>query len=142
MWPPKLEFDEPSEELTPGQMHDRWEGMTNMQADDLRRLEESERYGLYLEDSGPDSGVERDDPPIPGGPLDDAIHLATTPRDEWGADEKEEAIEAENFLKRTVPQFDQDEGEALLPDEPPRIHRGEIALMRWASDPDKDDGWP
>jgi len=95
---------------------------------------------VYLDEAEGNQGD--DDPPIPGGPLDDAIHLAETPRGEWGADERAEADEAINFTKRTLPQFDDEEGESLLPDEQPRVHKGEVALQRWAIDPVPDDEFP
>jgi len=137
---PDLDFETDTEELTPGQAHDRWEDVTNLQADDLQRLEESERNDLYLEQA--EGNQDDDNPPIPGGPLDDAIHLAETPRSEWGADERAEAEEAVNFANRTLPQFGDDEGEPLLPDEEPRIHMGELALQRWGFEPKADDDFP
>jgi len=137
---PNLSFDTDTSDLSPGQAHDRWEDLTNLQADDLRGLKQGKRYDRYLDNSG--GGKERDDGPIPGGPLDDAIHLASTPRDEWGADEKAEAREAINYAKRTVPQFGADEGDAILPDKEPDIHRGEMALATWGLDMAPDDSWP
>lgn len=137
---PETDFETDIEELSPGQAHDRWEDVTNLQADDLRDLQESERNDIYLEDAENNQG--EDDPPIPGGPLDDAIHLAETPRDEWGGDERAEADEAINFLARWKADFNQDAGDALLPDEEPRIHKDEIAAQRWGFDPDSEDEFP
>jgi hypothetical protein len=94
---------------------------------------------VYLEKA---EGNQTENPPIAGGPLEDAIHLASTPRDEWGADERAEAEEALNFGARTFAQFDQDEGEPLLPDEEPRIHKDEISLQRWGFDPKPGDDFP
>jgi len=136
---PDFEFDEDLEDMSPGEVHDAWEDATNLDAPELRAAEGSERNDVYLERA---SGTQGENPPIEGGPLDDAIQLAETPASEWGPDEKTEAIEAINFGRRTVPQFGQDEGEALLPDEAPRIHKGEMALIRWGFDPAPDDEFP
>jgi len=106
----------------------------------LRKVKHSERNAAYLDAAEGNQGD--DDPPIPGGPLDDAIHLAETPRDEWGDDEVAEAAEAENLLARTTAQFEQDEGDPLLPDESPRIHKDEMSLIRWGYDPAPGDRFP
>ena len=137
---PELNFDQDIESLSPQQAHDRWESVMNLQADELRDVQDSQRNDIYLERAEGNQGD--DDPPIAGGPLDDAIHLAETPRDEWGPDERAEADEAINYAARTLPQFDDDEGEPLIEGEAPRIHDGEIALQRWGVDPKPDDGFP
>jgi hypothetical protein len=137
---PNTDFETDTEELTPGEAHDRWESVTNLDADGLRRLQDSERNDRYLDAAEGNQGD--DDPPIPGGPLDDALHLATTPRGEWGAEERAEADEAINFMSRWRADFEQDAGEALLPEESPRIHKDEIAGMRWGFDPAPEDGFP
>ena len=137
---PNTDFETDTEELTPGEAHDRWESVTNLQADDLRRLQGSERNARYLDAAEGNQGD--DDPPIPGGPLDDALHLATTPRDEWGAEERAEADEAINFLSRWRADFEQDAGEPLRPESSPRIHKDEIAGMRWGFDPAPEDEFP
>jgi hypothetical protein len=129
---PDLDFETDTEELTPQRAHDRWEDVTNLDAPELERLEDSRRNELYLDAAAGNQGD--DNPPIPGGPLDDAQHLASTPRDEWGPDERAEAEEKLNFLSRTLPQFEQSEGEALIEDEPPKIHKDELSIMRWGVD--------
>jgi len=133
-------FDFDIDEMAAAEGHDAWSEMTNLDADELRAVRESERNEVYLQRAEGNQGD--DDPPIPGGPLDDAIHLAETPREEWGADERAEAAEAENFLNRTLAQFDQNEGEALLPDEEPRIHKDEMSIIRWGFDPEPEDQFP
>jgi hypothetical protein len=137
---PNLDFETDTAELTPAEAHDRWESVTNLEADDLRAVQESRRNDVYVDRAEGNQGD--DDPPIPGGPLDDAIHLAATPRDEWGADERAEAEEAINFLSRTTAQFAQNEGEALVPDEEPRVHKDEMSLIRWGLDPAPEDEFP
>jgi len=133
-------FELDIDEMAPAEAHDAWSEMTNLSLDELREVRESERNEVYLDRAEGNQGD--DDPPIPGGPLDDAIHLAETPREEWGPDERAEAAEAENFLNRTLAQFDQDEGEALLPDEEPRIHKDEMSIIRWGFDPAPEDEFP
>lgn len=137
---PDLDFEEDIEALSPPAAHDRWEAVTNLDAAELRAVDGSERNEIYLDRAEGNQGA--DDPPIPGGPLADAIHLAETPRDEWGADEVAEADEALNFISRTLPQFGEDEGEPLRPDVAPRVHKDELSLMRWGVDPKPDDGFP
>lgn len=137
---PDLDFETDTEELTPQEAHDRWESVTNLDAPELRDLKESQRNEIYLERAS--DGRETSDPPIEGGPLSDALHLATTPPEDWTPDERAEADEAINYGARTFPQFEQSEGEPLIEDEEPRIHDGEIALQRWAFDPDPTDDFP
>jgi len=139
VYDPQLDFETDTEDLTPREAHDRWERVTNLQADDLRRLRDTEEHEAYL-DAASDQR-QTDDPPIAGGPLDDAIHLAETPADEWGPDERAEAEEAINFGSRALPQFEKDEGEDLV-DGQPRTSKGYVALARWAIDPVEDDGFP
>jgi hypothetical protein len=137
---PDVDFDTDTETLTPQEAHDRWEDVTNLDAPELRAVEDSERNDIYLDRASGNQGD--DDPPIEGGPLEDAIHLAETPRDEWGADERAEADEALNFLSRWEADFAQDEGEALLPEEEPRIHKDELSGIRWGFDPAPGDEFP
>jgi len=137
---PDTDFERDTEALPPAEAHDRWERVTNLDADGLRDLKASERNEVYLGRAEGNQGD--DDPPIPGGPLDDALHLATTPRDEWGHEERAEADEAINFLSRWRADFEQSDGEALLPEESPRVHKDEIAGMRWGFDPAPGDEFP
>lgn len=136
---PDVDFDTDTEALTPQEAHDRWESVTNLDAPDLRAVKDSERNERYLDRASGNQGD--DDPPIEGGPLEDAIHLAETPRDEWGADERAEADEALNFLSRWEADFSQEEGEALLPEEP-RVHKDELSGIRWGFDPAPGDEFP
>jgi len=73
--------------MSPARAHDAWEEMTNLDLPELRDVRDSERNERYLDRA---EGNQTDDnPPIPGGPLSDAITLAETPRDEWGADPRQ-----------------------------------------------------
>jgi hypothetical protein len=120
---------------------DQWQQETNMSTSDLLEVRESKRNELYLEEA---SGNESTDGPIEGGPLSDSIAIsrAVSGEREVTDDIREEAREAVNFHARTKPQFDQSEGEALIPDEDPKIHKDEMSLLRWAFDPDPDDEFP
>jgi len=101
-------------------------------------LKKSKRNKEYLDKA---EGNQEENPPLEGGPLDDAINLAQTPRGEWTRKHREEAEEARNFLARSFPQFGQDEGEPLV-DSEPRVHKGEMQLLRWGFDPAPGDGFP
>jgi len=137
---PRGAFDQDLSEMSPSAAHDTWEDVTNLQADELRELRDTQRNEEYLDVAS--SKREQDDGPIPGGPLDDAIHLAETPASEWGPDERAEAAEAVNFIDRQMSQFEEEEGEPLLPNEAPRVHKRELALMRWGFDAEPDDSFP
>jgi len=128
------------EDASPEEAHRIFEEITNMSAAEGRELRETERHQRYLETAS--GGREESDPPIPGGPLGDAIHLAETPADEWGQDEIAEAREHRNYAARTLPQFGADEGEPLLPERQPDVHKGELALQRWLIDPEPEDEFP
>jgi hypothetical protein len=124
---------------SPEEAHDRWEDITNLQEDTLRDVKDSKRNDIYLEKA--EGNQEGNNPPLEGGPLEDAITLASTPRSEWTRDHVKEAEEARNFLARTKPQFEQSEGEPLMP-EGPKIHKDEMSLIRWGFDPDTTDSFP
>jgi len=136
---PDTDFESDTETLSPSEAHDRWEDVVNLDADELRDVQESERNAVYLNRA---EGNQEEDPPLEGGPLADAITLAETPADEWTDKHREEADEAINFLSRWRADFDQSEGEPLLEDEKPRIHKDEISGIRWGFDPDPDDEFP
>jgi hypothetical protein len=136
---PKLDFKQDIGSMDPAQAHDAWEEMTNLDTQGLKDLKQSKRNQIYLDKAK--GNQTEDNPPLKGGPLEDALTLAQTPRGEWTRKHREEAEEARNFLARSFPQFQQSEGEALV-EEKPKIHKGEISLMRWGFDPAPEDGFP
>jgi len=136
---PDLSFETDTEQLPPKAAKERIKEITNITAEQARALKGSRRFERYNEKA---SAQETTDPPIAGGPTDDLIHLRETPADEWGDDELAEADELVNYAKRTIPQYGPDEGEPLLPDESPDIHKGEFALATWGFDMEAGDGWP
>lgn len=140
LYDPELDFETDTEDLTSGQAHDRWEAATNLQLPQLREVRELEEHNAYLETASEKRQTE--DPPIPGGPLDDAIHLAETPRDEWGPDERAEAEEALNWASRHRPQFDPDDGEDLTPGDGTKTTKADVAGWRWGFDWRLDDDLP
>jgi len=91
---PKVDFEQDIGSMDPAEAHDAWEEMTNLDAPALRELKDSKRNKVYLDKAEGNQGS--DDPPIEGGPLEDAI----------------------------------------------RIHKDEIANMRWGWDPAPDDSFP
>jgi len=139
LYDPDLNFEGDTESLSPQEAHDRWESVTNLQADDLRRVRDLPEHDAYLDTASEQRQTE--DPPIDGGPLEDAIHLAETPRDEWGADERAEAEEALNWASRHRPQFDKSEGEDLVDGEP-KTSKADVAGWRWGFDWRLGDGLP
>lgn len=132
-------FDTDVEQLTPEEAHDVWEAKTNLDAKEMRDLRDSPEHEAYLEQASDQRQTE--DPPIEGGPLDDAIHLATTPADEWGADEKAEAEEALDYGARASAQYDPAEGDDLV-DGPPKTTKADVAGARWGFDWKPEDDWP
>jgi len=128
------------EDISPAEAHDLWEQETNLGAPQLRAVRDNARNDRYLEVSS--SGREESDGPIPGGPLDDAIHLATTPASEWGPDERAEAEEAINWASRHRPQFDPEEGEDLTPGDGTKTTKADVAGWRWGFDWRLDDDLP
>jgi hypothetical protein len=131
--------DPPDEDLTPTQLHDRFESVTNLQADSLRAFKDSKFNAAYLEQNSEQAQAGNE-------PLDDAIRLAETPADEWrdkndGFNEVEEAEELLNFQRRTQGAIDsQGLGENYLTDEEIMPKR-EAASIRWAIDPDDEREW-
>jgi len=124
--------------MSPEKAHDAWEDLVNINQSGLEKVKRSKRNKVYLDKA---EGNQEKNPPLEGGPLEDALTLAKTPRDEWTKKHRKEAEEASNFLARTSAQFEQSEGEPLI-DEEPKIHKDEMSLIRWGFDPDPSDGFP
>lgn len=136
-----LDFETDTERVTPQQAHDRWESVTGLQMSDLEGLRDTAEHEAYLDNNSGQAQGD-DNPPIAGGPLDDAIHLAETPRSEWGADERAEAEEAINWASRHLAQFDEGDGEDLTPGDGTKTTKADVAAARWAFDFRPDDNWP
>jgi len=134
--------EEPDQdELTPTQLHDRFESVTNLDADEMREVKSSERNRIYKERN---SGAAQ-----PGDePLDDAIRLAETPASEWsdeddGFNEVAEAKELLNFVDRTATQgASREKDGAMIEEEEPHYGKQEMSLIRWGVDPFPDDSYP
>lgn len=125
--------DPPDEELTNRQLHDRWESSTNLTADQLRGFRDSAYNEAYLEQNSDkaQSGNE---------PLNDAIMLASTPADEWGQNERKEALEALDWIDRHGSQAQDGLGDNFLTDNEDMTKR-EAAGIRWGVDWDDEREW-
>jgi hypothetical protein len=138
---PKVDFDFPdADELrqqSPREVVETVREVTNLDADDLRQVKDSEVRERYLEDAS--DMKERDDEPLPGGPIDDAITLHEVALDEADQRHKKEGIELINYGKRATAQFDKSEGEDLAPDRDANVSSGYAALTNWGYDPVEDD---
>jgi len=131
--------DPPDDELTPGQLHDRIDEVTNLSADELRAFQESNYNQAYnmTKSEAAQSGDE---------PLEDAIRLLETPREEYrdvddGFNEVEEARELLDFQRRTQAQIaSQGLGSKFLTDAE-NMQKREAASIRWGIDPDDEREW-
>lgn len=134
--------DEPrDEELTPNQLHDRFESVTNMTAAEGRRALEDPRNDAYKS--------RNSEAAQPGDePLEDFIKLAETPASEWrdvddGFNEVEEARELLDFVDRTAAQgVDRPPADEALVEEEPHYGKQEWSLVRWGVDPYPEDDVP
>jgi len=131
--------DPPDDELTPTELYDRVESVTNLDVAELEAFQESKYNEAYLE-SNSEQAQPGDEP------LEDAIRLLETPADEYrdlddGFNEVEEAEELLDFQRRTQGQIEsQGLGENYLTDAKDMTKR-EAASIRWGIDPDADREW-
>jgi hypothetical protein len=125
--------DPPEEELTTHQLHDRWEGSTNLSVSQLERFKDSEYNEAYLEQNSSKAQEGNE-------PLNDAIMLASTPADEWEEEEREEATEALNWIDRHGSQAKDGLGENFLTDNEDMQVREAIGI-RWGVHWDDDIEW-
>jgi len=137
----KVDFDFPAadelREASPREVVETVRDVTNLDADDLRDVKDSAARERYLEDAS--DMKERDDEPLAGGPIDDAITLHEVPLDEADQRHKKEGIELINFGKRATAQFSKDEGDDLTPDRDADVSAAYAALNNWGFDPVEDD---
>jgi len=131
--------DPPDDELTPRQLHDRIDEVTNLSADDLRAFQESDYNQAY--------NMAKSDAAQPGDePLEDAIRLLETPASEYrdvddGFNEVDEARELLSFQRRTQAQIEsQGLGSNFLTDAE-NMQKREAASIRWGIDPDDEREW-
>lgn len=131
--------DPPDDELTPTELYDRVESVTNLDVAELEAFQESKYNEAYLE-SNSEQAQPGDEP------LEDAIRLLETPADEYrdlddGFNEVDEAEELLDFQRRTQGQIEsQGLGENYLTDAKDMTKR-EAASIRWGIDPDADREW-
>jgi len=136
-----VDFDFPDadelREQSPRDVVETVREVTNLDAADLRDLEGSEVRERYLADAS--GQKERDDGPLPGGPIEDAIALHEVPLDEADERHKTEGIELINFGKRATAQFDKTAGDDLAPEVDAKVSSAYAALNNWGFDPVEDD---
>jgi len=129
----------PDDELSPQQLYDRVEQVTNLDADELRAFKQSDYNAAYLEVAS-DAAQPGDEP------LDDVIRLLETPASEYrdvddGFNEVKEGRELLSFQRRTQAQIEsQGLGENYLTDLEVMQVR-EAASIRWGIDPDDEREW-
>jgi len=135
----RIPDDPPDADLTPEQLHDRIDQITNLTADELRAFKGSDFNQQY--------NRVKSDAAQPGDePLDDVIRLLETPASEYrdmddGFDEIEEGRELLSFQRRTQAQIaSQGLGENYLTDLEVMQVR-EAASIRWGIDPDDEREW-
>jgi hypothetical protein len=135
----RIPDDPPDADLTPEQLHDRIDEVTNLTADELRAFKGS--------DFNQDYNRVKSDAAQPGDePLDDVIQLLETPASEYrdmddGFNEIEEGRELLSFQRRTQAQIaSQGLGENYLTDLEVMQVR-EAASIRWGIDPDEEREW-
>jgi hypothetical protein len=126
--------DPPDEELTPVELHDRFEQNTNLDPRLVDDLKESEAFETYRSEKQGGQPVEQ--------PLDDYERLARTPAAEWediddGFNEVEQARELLDYLERTAAQGAQGKelGET-------GVSKQEMSLLTWGVDPFPEDEFP
>jgi len=135
----RIPSDPPDDELTPQQLYDRFEEVTNLTASELKTFRDSEYNEEYLE--GNSDRAQRGNEP-----LDDVITLLETPPEQWrdvedGFNEIAEAREMLDFQRRTQAQIkSQGLGSNTLPEYDDMTFR-EAASIRWGIDPDDEREW-
>ena len=135
----RIPSDPPDDELTPRQLYDRFEEVTNLTSSELKAFRDSDYNEEYLE--GNSDRAQRGNEP-----LDDVITLLETPPEQWrdvedGFNEIAEAREMLDFQRRTQAQIkSQGLGSNTLPEYDDMTFR-EAASIRWGIDPDDEREW-
>jgi len=135
----RIPSDPPDDQLTPEQLAERVDDITNLTVEELEAFRASDYNQQYLE--GNSAAAQRGNEP-----LDDVIRLLETPRDQWrdvddGFNEIEEARELLDFQRRTQAQIkSQGLGSNTLPEYDDMTFR-EAASIRWGIDPDDEREW-
>ena len=135
----RIPSDPPDDELTPQQLAERVDDITNLTVEELEAFRASEYNEQYLE-SNSDRAQRGNEP------LDDVIRLLETPPQQWrdvddGFNEVQEARELLDFQRRTQAQIKrQGLGSNTLPEYDDMTFR-EAASIRWGIDPDDERDW-
>ena len=120
---------------SPQDIHDELAQATNMTADELRDLKETENWDIYGERKSGGEDLNE--------PVDDMIRLLETPASQYedkddGFNEVEEANQALDFLSRMKGVEDGED----MPDSDPGMSKRDMSLLAWGYDPEPDDYWP
>jgi hypothetical protein len=135
----RVPSDPPDNTLTPQQLADRVDQVTNLTVEELEAFRESEYNEEYL--AANSERAQRGNEP-----LDDVIRLLDTPSDEWrdvddGFNEIAEARELLDFQRRTQAQIkSQGLGSNTIAEFDDMTFR-EAASIRWGIDPDDQREW-
>ena len=135
----RVPSDPPDDALTPQQLAERVDQVTNLTVEELEAFRESEYNEEYL--AANSERAQRGNEP-----LDDVIRLLETPPDEWrdvedGFNEIAEARELLDFQRRTQAQIkSQGLGTNTIAEYDDMTFR-EAASIRWGIDPDDEREW-
>jgi len=135
----RVPSDPPDDALTPQQLAERVDQVTNLTVEELEAFRESEYNEEYL--AANSERAQRGNEP-----LDDVIRLLETPPDQWrdvddGFNEIAEARELLDFQRRTQAQIEsQGLGSNTIAEYDDMTFR-EAASIRWGIDPDNEREW-
>jgi len=135
----RVPSDPPDDALTPQQLAERVDQVTNLTVEELEAFRESEYNEEYL--AANSERAQRGNEP-----LDDVIRLLETPPEEWrdvddGFNEIAEARELLDFQRRTQAQIkSQGLGSNTIAEYDDMTFR-EAASIRWGIDPDDEREW-
>jgi len=135
----RVPSDPPDDALTPQQLAERVDQVTNLTVEELEAFRESEYNEEYL--AANSERAQRGNEP-----LDDVIRLLETPPEEWrdvddGFNEIAEAGELLDFQRRTQAQIkSQGLGSNTIAEYDDMTFR-EAASIRWGIDPDDEREW-
>lgn len=125
--------DPPDEELSNQELKGRLQRSTNLSVYELREFKQSEYNDAYLDQNSSQSQ--------PGNePLNDMVRLLETPWHKWTRRDREDAMEALNWIRRHGAQAKDGLGENYLGVNMDMTVQ-EAAGIRWGVDWDDDREW-
>lgn len=115
--------DPPFDQYSPEEIHDHVDDATNMTPGELRDWKDSDNFETYTDAK---SGGQE-----PEEPIDDAIDLLETPRDEFDDELADEGRELLGFLSRSV----SDTQGTPMPGTGPEVSKDTAEDLSWGWDP-------